>query len=89
MEKLVEEFSEERYYGVMSNLIGETVQDLDSYSWKVINASERQRVAILISEEEVLSSTRMRIVSDINFFNSYYQYKGKNGEPKRIRDIYG
>lgn len=88
MKKISRETIEEKYYGVIFNLVGDLVQDLDTYSWRVFTASETQHVVILVSEEKDLSKTKMRIESDIDFLNNYYQYKGLNGKPKKLKDIY-
>jgi len=78
----------EKYYGILTNLLHSTVQDKETYSWDVVRISENQQKVVLLSKNENLSDTKMIIVSSDYFFNNFYQYRGRGSVLTPLVDIY-
>lgn len=79
-------------FGVIANLLGDTVQDEDTHTWLVFKISKDEDVIVLISEEKDLRKTKLKVIDYKYFVDNFYQYRYHNNTEaivlKKIIDIY-
>lgn len=74
----------------IENMVGEVVQDKDTYSWIVYKVDTKDDAVLLISENEKPRNTKLKLFSLNDFVHTHYKYRYNENKAivmKKIIDI--